>query len=158
MKIQMCVIFFSICFVGCNKSEEHSLKTNNINCPDFYPKIENVYWAEHDFNIPSDSLHQYWYRLMTFSEEEGFCIIVEKLRQGIAEGMGGLQVVEQKNITHIKGIEDANGISVHYKIKKWISPKEVILVIDEQREPKGNYSFKIVNLEMLSVRDTTSQE
>ncbi|MEO6883116.1 MAG: hypothetical protein ABI199_03725 [Bacteroidia bacterium] len=152
MKMRICVILFSIYFIGCKTNNS---KTNNLNCPEFYPEIEHVYWAEQGFTIPSDTLHDYWYRLITFSEEEGFCTIIEELRQGKVEGAGKMQVVKQINITHVKGIENENGISLDYDVKKWISPKEVVLILEEQPKTTNNYSCKIVNLDNLSVKDTT---
>jgi hypothetical protein len=151
MKIYFCAILFLL-FAGCNK-REGNYSNNNLNCPDYYSKIENVYCADHEFVDSSDSTHQYWYRLVTFSEEEGFVIIVEKLRQGIAEGMGNLEVVEQNNITHLKGIDDVNGISQHFKFIKWMDPKQFILELEEQSN-EDNTHYKIVNLENLTVKDS----
>lgn len=144
-KIYIFIIFLSF-VLGCQKVPNKA-KVNS-KYPDFYPKIENINWAERGF-IQEDSLYQNWYRLVTFTEEEGFCIIVEKIQQGLAEGEGGFKVIEQKNITHIKGIHDQNDISVHYNIKKWLSPKKVLLIKKDTEK-----LCKILDLEVLSVKDT----
>ena len=151
MKILGFVIVLLVLF-GCDRKENNVVNTNILNCPPYYSKIENIYWANQEFFEASDSVHQYWYRLITFSEEEGFNIIVEKLRQGIAEGLGKMEVVEQRNITHAKGIQDTNGISLHYNVKGWISPKDVVLELNENDTSRKLY--KVVNLENLMVRDS----
>lgn len=151
MKNLVFVIILLVLF-GCHSKENSAINTISLNCPSYYSKIENVYCADQVFVEASDSMHQYWYRLITFSEEEGFTIIVEKLRQGVAEGLGKIEVVEQRNITHTKGIEDTNGISLHYNVDEWISSKEVVLEFNAQNDEMKLY--KIVNLETLIVRDS----
>ena len=147
-------ILFSCVLVGCHHDLNTGSTVNINNCPDFYAQIEGISWAEEGFSDPSDIKHQYWYRLITFSEEEGFNIFVEKLRQGIVEGTGKMEVIERTNITHLKNIDDVDGISLHYNIKGWVNAKEVILEVTSQDTSRSNTVCKILNVEKLTVNTT----